>query len=253
MTFRREDLSDDVTIYLGDCREILPALSVDHVVCDPPYEDELHKAFGRSIRRADGREMVTPLSFEGVNQDRGDIAKLMVMSSRGWVIAFTLAEGVRAWRDVLQDAGAKWDTTCFWVKPDASPRFNGQGPARGAECFVTCWAGKGYRSWNAGGKRGVYTHCVNVGRFGAHPTEKPLSLMRDIIADFTLLGQVVCDPFCGSASTGVACVQLGRKFIGIERDEKYFNVSCRRLSDELARPRLPLSPPPTRQKQEALL
>lgn len=240
---RVEQLSDSVTLYLGDCREILPTLAVDHVISDPPYEDELHNAMGR-IRRNDGREMVQELGFDGVNAGRAEIASACVTSAKGWVILFTLAEGVRAWRDDLQAAKAKWDTTCFWIKPDASPRFNGQGAARGAECFVTCWAGTGYRRWNAGGKRGVYTHCVNVGRQGEHPTEKPVPLMCEIIEDFTSPGEVICDPFMGSGTTGIACARYGRGFIGIEQNERWFDLACRRIANELKRPRLDLTPPP---------
>jgi site-specific DNA-methyltransferase (adenine-specific) len=247
---RVEHLSEDVTLYLGDCLDILPGLSVDHAISDPPYEDELHKAMGR-IRRNDGQEMTQDLGFAGVNSERSAIAAACVSASSGWVILFTLAEGVRAWRDDLQAAKAKWDTTCFWVKPDSSPRFNGQGPARAAECFVTCWAGTGYRKWNGGGKRGLYTHCVNTGRQGEHPTEKPVPLMVEIVADFTQPGETICDPFMGSGTTGVACVRLGRGFIGIERDPKWFDLSCRRISDELRRPRLQLEPV-AKQIQEAM-
>ncbi len=250
---RKEILADGVEIWLGDCREVLPLVGdVDHVICDPPYEDELHKAFGSSIRRKDGRSMDERLSFDGVNADRDDIARVLVGASRGWVIAFSLAEGVRAWRDSLQSCGARWDTTCFWIKPDASPRFNGQGPARGAECFVTCWAGKGHRRWNAGGKRGVYTHCVNVGRQGEHPTEKPLTLMREILSDFTRRNEVVCDPFSGSCATGVAAIAMGRRFIGVERDLRWFDLSRRRLEAELAKPRLPLDEPAPRPVQSTM-
>jgi len=227
----------EATLYLGDSLEILPALAVDHIIGDPPYEDELHKAIGR-IQRNDGQEMITTLGFDGVNADRADIAQACVTAASGWVILFTLAEGVRAWRDDLQAAKAKWDTTCFWVKPDASPRFNGQGPARGAECFVTCWAGTGYRRWNAGGKRGVYTYCVNTGRQGEHPTEKPVPLMMEIVSDFTSFGETVCDPFMGSGTTGVACTNLGRAFVGIERDERWFDLSCRRIEMAYKQPRL---------------
>ncbi len=250
---RKETLAEGVEIWMGDCREALPTIGrVDHIICDPPYEDELHKAFGQSIRRKDGREITERLSFGGINAERGDIATALVAASRGWVIAFTLAEGVRAWRDDLQSAGAKWDTTCFWVKPDASPRFNGQGPARGAECFVTCWAGTGYRRWNSGGKRGVYTHYVNVGRHGEHPTEKLLSLMREIVGDFTQPGDVVCDPFSGSGATGVAAIAMGRRFIGVEKDARWFDLSRRRLEAELAKPRLPLGDPAPVAKQSSM-
>lgn len=227
----------DATLYLGDCLKILPTLAVDHIIGDPPYEDELHKAIGR-IKRNDGQDMITDLGFDGVNASRAEIARAAVRAASGWVILFTLAEGVRAWRDDLQAAEAKWDTTCFWIKPDASPRFNGQGAARGAECFVTCWAGKGYRKWNAGGKRGVYTHCVNTGRQGEHPTEKPVPLMKEIVADFTAPGQLVCDPFMGSGTTGVACIAGGRRFVGIEQNPKWFDLACRRIESAHSQPRL---------------
>ena len=240
---RKEVLAEGVTLWLGDMREVVPSLgTVSHVIGDPPYEDELHNAIGR-IRRNDGREMVQTLGFDGVNADRAELARICVEASDGWVILFTLAEGVRAWRDALQAHGAKWDTTLCWVKPDASPRFNGQGAARGFENAVTCWAGKGYRHWNSGGKRGVYTHCVNTARQGEHPTEKPLSLMAELITDFTNAGDTVLDPFCGSGSTGVACVQHNRGFIGVEREPAWFDLSCRRISDALKRPRLPFEEP----------
>lgn len=247
---RVECLAGDITLMLGDCRELLPGISCSHVICDPPYEDELHAAIGR-IRRNDGRDMVDDLGFGGINTDRDDVAKLLVAASAGWVLAFTLAEGVRAWRDALQAAGAKYDTCLFWVKPDASPRFNGQGAARGAECCVTAWAGTGYRSWNGGGKRGVFTHCVNVGRQGEHPTEKPLPLMSELVRLYTNPTDTVCDPYAGSGTTGVACARLGRGFIGIEIDPRFFDLSCRRIEAELKQPQLFLEPRRTR--QEALL
>lgn len=248
----REEVIGDCRLILGDCREVLPELSVDHVLSDPPYEDELHKAMGR-IKRIDGQKMVDDLGFDGINLTRDVIAAACVKAASGWVILFTLAEGVRAWRDDLQAAGAKWDTTCFWIKPDASPRFNGQGPARGAECFVTCWAGAGHRKWNAGGKRGIYTHCVNTGRQGEHPTEKPVPLMMDLVADFTQPGQTICDPFMGSGTTGVAALQLGRRFVGIEQNERWFDLSCRRVEAAHRQPRLFAEPTPTKPIQQSLL
>lgn len=243
MTMFRTEVIGDSTLYLGDCLEILPSLSVDHVFSDPPYEDELHKAMGR-IKRTDGQDMVDNLGFAGINATRDKVSAAVVAASSGWVILFTLAEGVRAWRDDLQAVGAKWDTTCFWIKPDASPRFNGQGPARGAECFVTCWAGIGHRRWNAGGKRGVYTHCVNTGRQGEHPTEKPTPLMLEIVSDFSNPGQTICDPFMGSGTTGVACAMSGRKFVGCEQDPKWFDLACRRIEAAHKQPRLFDEPPP---------
>lgn len=227
----REEIVGDCRLILGDSLEVLPTIGqVDHVITDPPYEDELHKAMGR-IRRNDGQEMVQDLGFDGVNADRSAIAAACVAASNGWLILFTLAEGVRAWRDEVQVSGGKWDTTLVWIKPDASPRFNGQGAARGFENAITAWCGKGHRSWNAGGKRGIYTHIVNpTNRHGAHPTEKPQALMCELLIDYTNPGALVCDPFMGSGTTGVAAARLGRRFIGIERDPKWFEVACERIA-----------------------
>lgn len=220
------------TLYLGDCLEILPTLdAVDHIIGDPPYEDELHGAIGR-IRRNDGQEMIADLGFEGINATRSEVARLCVEKSNGWLILFTLAEGVRAWRDDIQAAGAKYDTCIAWVKPDSAPRFNGQGPARGFECAVTAWCAAGYRIWNGGGKRGIYTHLVNgQERTGLHPTEKPRRLMSELVSDFTQPGQTILDPFMGSGTTGVAAVMAGRSFVGIERDPAHFQLACKRIED----------------------
>ena len=228
----RKEVIGSATLYLGDCLEMMADLeSVDHIISDPPYEDELHAAIGR-IRRNDGREMVQDLGFEGINANRSEVAAECVRLASGWTILFTLAEGVRAWRDELQAAGAKYDTCLAWVKPDSTPRMNGQGAARGFECAVTAWCGTGYRKWNGGGKRGVYTHLVNnPERTGLHPTEKPRRLMSELVADFTQPGQTILDPFMGSGTTGVAAVMAGRRFIGIERDAQHFALSCKRLAD----------------------
>ncbi len=238
----------NATLHHGDCLEIMAGLEpVDHVIGDPPYEDELHAAMGR-IQRTDGREMVGDLGFGGVNGMRADVARAVAGISRGWVVLFSLAEGVRAWRDDLQAAGAKWDTTWAWVKPDAAPRFNGQGAARGFECFVTCWCGRGHRSWNGGGRRGVCIHPVNAGRYGgpggtgrkegSHPTEKPLALMAEIVALYTNAQDLVLDPFAGSGTTGVACLRAGRRFIGIEKEARFFDLACERLEKAARQPDL---------------
>ena len=73
----RKEIIGDCTLYLGDCREVLPALAVDHVMSDPPYEDELHKAMGR-IQRADGREMVQDL---GEALGEADVLELLEVGS----------------------------------------------------------------------------------------------------------------------------------------------------------------------------
>jgi site-specific DNA-methyltransferase (adenine-specific) len=250
----REERIGDARLLMGDCREILPGLGpVDHIITDPPYEDEMHAAVGRINRiRCDGRQTVDDLGFGGINTDRAEVARLLVEASSGWAIIFCLAEGVRAWRDDLQACGAKWDTVLAWVKPDASPRFNGQGAARGFECAATVWCGKGYRRWNGGGRRGVFIHPVNAGRQGEHPTEKPLPLMMDLVGLYTQPGQTVLDAFAGSGTTGVACARLGRRFVGVERDQRWFDLSCRRIEAAYRQADLFLAPPAPKPEQPGL-
>ena len=153
--------------------------------------------------------------------------------SRGWVLAFCQAEGVSAWRAALESGGSKWRRAQIWVKPDSSPQFTGDRPGAGYELIASAWAGVGRSSWNGGGSRGVYTHCVGSnGRANPHPTTKPLPLMLELVELFTDPGDIVLDPFCGSGTTGVACIRLGRRFIGIEKDAKYATVAQERLAAE---------------------
>jgi site-specific DNA-methyltransferase (adenine-specific) len=257
---RIEHLADGVTMVLGDCLEVLPTLTgITHVLTDPPYEDELHNALARSgwegRLRNDGGSMPN-VQFAGINACRDDAAKAIVRAANGWIVAFTLAEGVRAWRDSLQAAGARYDTCLAWIRPDASPRFNGEGAARGFECMATAWCGPGYKQWNGGGRRGVFWHPANPpGRLSAkdrgHPTEKPLALMGELVSLYTDPGDLIADPFCGSGSTGVACVKAGRRFVGIEIDPKWFTLSCRRLEAALRQGDLFVGRPSGKPKQEA--
>jgi site-specific DNA-methyltransferase (adenine-specific) len=84
-----------------------------------------------------------------------------------------------------------------------------------------------------------------VERNQQHPTQKPLALMRHIVKVSARLGDAVLDPFAGSGTTGVACVNLGRSFIGIERDPKYFDIACRRIEEAQKQTALfPHEPPP---------
>ena len=233
MTYR-EEIIGDARLILGDCLEIMPTLGdVDHIICDPPYEASLHAAKAhKSNLRKDGGPELKEIDFDCIDPIRDSVVAISAQICGGWFIAFCTIEGTRPWADCINASPMKYKRSCVWIKPDSTPQLNGQGPAQGAEIFVTAWAGAGHARWNAGGKRGVYTHCVNnAERTGLHPTEKPRKLMSEILADFTTPGQIIADPFMGSGTTGVAAIMLGRKFIGIERDPKYFNIACRRIED----------------------
>ncbi len=221
------------TLYCGDCLEIMPALEpVDHVIGDPPYEALLHKLKnGLAGRlRTDGGPDLQGLDFDCIDAIREPFVNAAVPICKGWLIVFCTPEGVARWADAINPTTLKYKRACIWVKPDATPQLNGQGPAQGAENFVCAWGGEGHSRWNAGGKRGVYTFLTNnPERTGLHPTEKPRRLMASLIADFTNPEQTILDPFMGSGTTGVAAVQMDRNFVGIEKNPDYFALACDRI------------------------
>jgi site-specific DNA-methyltransferase (adenine-specific) len=192
----------------------------------------MHAAKAGASRRirTDGRDEIKSLDFQSIDAIRGDVTRLIASICEGWALIFCAPEGVGRWADEINASSAKYKRACVWIKPDSTPQLNGQGPAMGAENFVAAWCGSGYAKWNSGGKRGVYTHLTNPpSRHGLHPTEKPVSLMTELVLDFTAPGDLICDPFMGSGTTGVAAVKLGRRFVGIEKEPKYFDVACERI------------------------
>lgn len=250
----REECFGPHRLILGDCLEIMQSLSpVDHIIGDPPYEAFMHNAksgaagrknYGSARRiRIDGNANPKTVDFASIDDIRAPFVTLAATLCRGWFIAFCTPEGVGKWADEINASPMKYKRACVWVKPDSTPQLNGQCPAMGAENFVCAWAGSGHSKWNAGGKRGVYTHLTNPpGREGTHPTEKPLRLMDELLTDFTNYGQTILDPFCGSGSTIISCARTGRAGIGIEQKREYFDLACRRLEAEMRQPRMFLEP-----------
>lgn len=243
----RREVVGDCTLYLADSLELLPALgSVDLVLTDPPYESHMHsakrvqKSYGAIRRiRTDGHANPPPVDFASIDGIRERAAVSAVAASAGWALIFCTPEGVAPWRDVLEAAGARYKRACVWVKPDSAPQFNGQGPAMGAEMFVSAWCGRGFSRWNGGGRRNIWTYpCQPPDRHGEHPTEKPAALLADLISLFSDPEALVLDPFMGSGSTLVACVRTGRRGIGIEIDPRYFDIACERVTEAYRSPDL---------------
>ena len=230
-----------IAIYHGDCREVLPALeSVNCVITDPPYEAEAHAA-GRRVKGETVNGMrpldSDPLSFAPMDEDTrilvsGEIARL----SQGWALVFCQVEAVTVWRDSLAAFGAAYKRAMVWVKPDSSPQLSGDRPAMGYESIVASWCGNGRSVWNGGGKRGVFIHNKrDLGAIGpnVHQTQKPIRLMRELVSLFSNPGETILDPFMGSGTTLIAAKELGRKAIGVEREEKYCEAAAERLSQEV--------------------
>ena len=250
----RKEIIGDCTLYLGDCLEVMPLLGrVDSVVTDPPYEAVMQNKWGvLSSQTPSSHVRHESLGFGAIDAVRDEVTAAMCAVCDGWLIAFCMAEGVRAWRDAIEAQGVKYKRAMVWIKPDAMPQFNGQGPSVGHEMMVSAWCAKGHSRWNGGGKPGTFIYNKNTPGGSVHPTQKPLPLIQEIVGLFSDFGDTVLDPFMGSGTTLVACAKLGRKGIGIELDPGYFEIACKRVRDAYAQPDLFIAPP-AKPTQEVLL
>lgn len=222
----------------GDNAEVLPTLadkSVAHVITDPPYEIDAHTNGRRVLHNGNNaRVEAAPLSFAMITEpERTWFARETVRLSAGWVLAFCQIEAVGKWRERFEEAGSKWRRGCVWVK-GGMPQLTGDRPAAGCEAAALVWAGRGRSRWHGGGRAGVWNHGHQSDGPAqrVHETQKPVSLMLELVELFTDPDEVVLDPFAGSGTTGVACLRLGRRFIGIERDARYAAIARERLDAE---------------------
>jgi site-specific DNA-methyltransferase (adenine-specific) len=241
---------NNFSIYRGNNRDAYSIVSqnkVNHVITDPPYGDTVHSE--ERVARDDNRQVsAVPLPFDKLSHD--DICGMAQFCETfdGWALIFCQTEQISHYRSVFEGRTLnriRYFRPMVWIKPDAKPNLRGNGPGIGHETIQAYWCGKEAQRWNGGGKVGVFHHTRNRRTDGSfkHPTEKPVPLMKELVRLFTNPGDTIFDPFMGCGSTGVAAVELGRKFIGIERDEKYFNEAHRRLR-EAASPNLLLPADP---------
>ncbi len=248
-------MSQSCDLRLGSCLDPLTGLasladdSVDVTITDPPYEAEAHTK-GRRTKvsgwrqaaargEAAGVAQEAPLPFAMITQDaRADAALHISRLSRRWILVFCQVEAAHLWAAALAAHGAEYIRTMVWTKPNAQPQFTGDRPGHGYESIVVAHR-KGRKRWNGGGRLGTFDHCtVAAGNErAAHPTTKPLPLMRELVSLFSDPGELVLDPFAGSGSTGVACNQLGRRFLGWELSPEYHAIATRRLNGDEAKPR----------------
>lgn len=228
-----------VTIYHGDCLEVLPGMVADVVLTDPPYESEAHtlqrrvkRGANRGLIGVDGRKVnMQPLSFEPLSFElRRDAGALIAESTRTWAIVFCQVEATELWRTALEPL--KYRRTGVWIKPDAMPQYSGDRPGMGYESIVFCHR-EGRSKWNGGGRVGVFTHNKNSGGKHLHETEKPESLMCELVGLFSDLEDTILDPFMGSGTTLRAAKDSGRKAIGIEIEERYCEIAAKRMAQEI--------------------
>lgn len=210
MTFR-EEIIGDARLILGDCREILPTLGkVDAVVTDPPYGIGFSAYCGRAEKvRKDGRDRASSSDWD-----------IEIFESIDAILAFGEKQAVWGGNYYRLEPTRGW---LSWFKPDAPPSMAN---------FELCWA-----NIDQNARQIIYSiSATNPERVG-HPTQKPLAVMLFTIQQLGEAGTIL-DPFMGSGTTGVACANLGRKFIGIEIEPKYFDIACRRIDQAYKQPRL---------------
>lgn len=201
-------------------RSGLPALaakSVDHVITDPPYEEHVH-AKGARLSNAKGGPKVVEMNFSSLSAEEMNAAAVeFVRVAKKWILVFCSLEAVGDWSRALVRNGAHRHPTMVWVKEGASPRFAGHGPAAPVEAIVGCWAGDKKSQWNAGGAQGRYHFSVDRGE-RRHSCQKPQSLMRALMLDFTVPGDLIVDPYAGGGSTLIAAHALERLAFGYDMD-----------------------------------
>lgn len=201
----------------GDCRDVLPTLGkVDAVVTDPPY--------GIGITKSN--RIAVSVGMGGKNWDNkpADLSFLDVdVASIIWGGNYFAMPACRGF--------------LVWDKNNSGRDF--------ADCEYA------WTNINMVARRFVMRP-QNMDGGKDHPTQKPVALMKWCLG-FLPEAKTILDPFMGSGTTGVACVKMGRAFIGIELDPDYFDIACRRIAEAYAQPDLLIDAPPAIAVQEELL
>lgn len=227
----------------GDCLEVLPTIpdrAVAHVITDPPYSRGLYLRYRtnagalRDVKRtAQAHVIGANLRIGAIDDILEPVADHFARLARRWVLAFHDVEIDHRWRAAF---GGLYVRTGVWVKPNAIPQVSGDRPGQGFEACTIAHA-KGRKRWNGGGLPAVWTCLAENSQSSDraaldHPCPKPVGLMLELVSLFADPDELVLDPFCGSGTTGVACLRLGRRFIGIEKDAKYAAIARERLRAE---------------------
>ena len=218
----------DCTLYRADCRDVLPLLPrVDAVVTDPPYG--VLSESGSAATRRSGENPNAGIMRWDVAPEAAVLDRLAAMSDvqmywGGCHLSLPPTFGYLVWDKGIDGLNFGEVEYC-WTSSQFAPRI--------------------FRYRVGGSNRGKQ-HTTQ------HPTQKPIQLMAWCLS-FVSDARTILDPFMGSGTTGVACVKLGRKFIGIEIDPGYFDIACRRIEKAYAQPDLFVASPASVEIQTSFL
>lgn len=197
------------TLYCGDCREILPTLGkVDAVVTDPPYGIGVCGKEGGVTSLKSGAKDYGPQDWDAEPIGKAEI-DLLLSSSFSQIIW-----GGNYFSSHLPDSQC-------WLVWD---KINGEG-------FSLADVELAWASPNKAARMFRKSRTATFGEGKEHPTQKPIALMKWCISHLPDPSETILDPFMGSGTTGVAAVLMGKSFIGIEREPKYFDIACKRIED----------------------
>lgn len=223
-----KDEAFGIALYRGDCLEILPTLPdgcIDAVVTDPPYGIPV----GSALCRKGGKEIDTMAG--GFNSARNDawIGLCASKLTAGGNLAFFHSRGDEPKCDTV----VPWHRF-YWYKPSAPMTPRPVFVSSVEECTIA--QVEGNRRWFGNGWVQNYWSGLSPNRLRTdhgHPSEKPLELIKILCSCLSGNSDCVIDPYMGSGTTGVACVRLGRAFIGIELEPKYFDIAVSRIRNEI--------------------
>ena len=221
-----------IKLYKGDCLELMQQIrseTIDLIVTYPPY---------KIITGGDsnGKNSIRP---KGVLSGNRELMKFIPKFSEWLPECYrVLKNGTHAYFMVnstnltemlveVEKTGFKIHNILIWKKNNCTPS---QFYMKNCEYIIFCRKGKAKYINNMGGSKTVHDFNNIIGN-KVHPTEKPIELMKFYIENSSEENDTVLDPFMGSGSTGVACVNTFRKFIGIEMDENYFNIAEKRIAE----------------------
>ena len=245
----------DAVLYCGDSLHVLPTLElVDAVITDPPYE--IRDDFGTTTLGGFRR-----MSFDF---DEVGVTEKVVLPALD--VALQLASayhcfcGFEQFGDIAKVARKHG----FTAKPWAKQKLACPPPMPGnwwPSCFeLACYGYKprAYFGDESPTRRNLmqfdsYRHGIRASEKVDHPTQKWLPMIAYLVSTIVPPNGAALDPFMGSGTTGVAAIQLGRKFIGIEREPKYFDIACQRITNAVAQGQLFAPESQPKQVQEQLI
>lgn len=230
----------------GDCFEVLktiPDSSVDCIITDPPYNLGLFMHRRNTNLAKMRNNQFAYAGWDNVEYEewyvnmRAFLSECSrILKSRGTFISFMAIIKVESFVKLATEAGLYYKTTGIWHKTNPMPRNMNLQFVNSTECWIYMINKGTSGTFHNDGK--VMHDFVESSvcplsekKFGKHPTQKPLSILKKLIAATTNNGDVILDPFMGSGSTCVAGAMLERNFIGIELNEEYFDIACKRVKE----------------------